>query len=511
MTVKELTQRLGEARTERASRQNQINNYLRFADPTAPRIGDSLHKPQDRSDEADDRFDTTLNEVAEDFAADLIARVMPRQSNWLAFEPNEQLPKEVRKQLEEPLRLRTATIFDAIRASNFYDDAAPNWALDQGHGTACLQVTDPGSGQEFLFEHIPVNQLLILRGERGPKLIAREFMWELAEALAYWPGYNWPERLKAEARRTTGQCRRINTVLAATRIADPGGERWRWQVLVDGKHLIHEEELTGRGSCPFILSRWRTHSASAWGVGPLLKSVPDAMTLDQERYLILKNLGFAVDPVTMYDHDGVINVDGGVAPGDWIARRAGSKIDRLDPGNLSPAYYEQGHLQDNIRRAGFQSGPRQRGKTPPTLGQWMDEKAEEGRRLEMPTGKLYTEAVIAIVSRVERLLLDRGEIDETLSVGEKVITLKPLNPLSRQQDYEQVQNAQALLREYSTITGPQVLAAEVDTRATFENMKARLQDTLIEMRPEEQADPYLQAVLGQPGTSAGLEEPMPEG
>lgn len=502
---------LAKARTDRSRRQSQINRFLRFADPSKPRIGDSLTSPTERADEVDDLFDTTLQEVYEDFSSELIGRLMPRHSDWLTYAPVESLPQEDKKRIEEPLKARSTLIFEAIRASNFYDEAAGEWAMDQGHGTSGLMIVDPGKGQPIFCESIPPNQLLVGRGARGVDFKAREAAWQLHEAMAYWPRYNWTKKQRADAEHKTRRLRIVTVIEAASLIPTPAGERWKWRVVVDNE-VVHETELRGTGCCPVITSRWRTHASSAWGVGPLLKCVPDALTLDQERYLVLKNLGKVVDPPTMYDDDGVLNPEGGVGAGMWIPRLPGSKIDTVDSGRIEAAFYVEGGLQDSIRRAGFQSGPRQRGKTPPTLGQWMDEKAEEGRRLEMPTGKLYSEGVIAIVQRFEYLLLKRGEIEPFLEIEDRKAPIKvqPLNPLSRQQDFEEIQTAQQLLQFGNAVFGPQIMAAYVDGAQTLDEMRKRLNDKLIVVREAADIDPLLRGVLGQPGSAAGLETP-PEG
>src|SRR5690606_838827 len=152
----------------------------------------------------------------------------------------------------------------------------------------------------------------------------------------------------------------------------------------------------------------------------------------------LKNLGRQVDPVTVYDDDGVLNPEGGIGAGMWLPRLPGSKIDQLDAGQIEIAYYEQGKLQDAVRRAGFQSGPRQEGKTPPTAFQWREQQVEEGRRLEQPTGKLYEEGVIAILNRVEFLLTQRGAIEPLVQAGKQAIRVRPLSPLAKQQDSEKL-------------------------------------------------------------------------
>lgn len=502
----DLAQRLATARADRSKRQARINDYLTYADPAQPRIGDSVTTTQDRADEVDALYDGTLMEVHEDFASDLVDRVMPRDRDWVEYEPEETLDEFIAKELEPEFDARKAKVFSAIRQSNFYSEAAGEWAGNLGHGTSAMVIIDYGAGLPLCFESISPSQLLIERGPGGlTSLRAREYSWALEDALAYWPHYDWPRTLRMRAKSTNGKRSMVKITEAATLVPDPAGERWTWRVCADD-HLVHTSTLEGRGSCPIIVTRWRTFSASAWGVGPGLKTLPDAMTLNQERRMVLKNLGKWVDPPVAYDDDGVLNPEGGVGPGDWIPRLPGSKVEQLKPeGMIEAAYYEQGTLQDNIRRGLFQYGPRQRGKTPPTFGQWMDEKTEEGRRLELPTGKVYDEGVIAILDRVEHLLTQRGDLDPVITQDSTIVRLRPLSPLARQQAAEDVSQANQILTMARAVFGDQVLSAFVDAGATLQNIKKALNDKLIMIRSADAADPLLRGVLGQPGMGEGLE------
>ena len=503
---KDLAKRIAAARRDRSHHQTAINDFLRLADPVRPRIGDSASSTT-RSDEADSLFDPVLQEVAEDFAADTLHRAMPRDSDWVKYETTEDVPDEVRVALAEPLARRTKSIFAAIRGSNFYSEAGAEWSMDLGHGTAALICNDYGAGEPLCFEGIGPHQLLIERGAKGKlSFKGREFNLPLEEAFAQWEGANWPAKLRRELSQDSTRRRVVACIEGATRIYDPGDEKWRWQVCVDG-HVVDDRVLVGVGSCPIIVTRWRSVSTTAWGIGPLRKAIADAKSLDQVAYLRLKNLGKRVDPVTVYDDDGVLNPEGGIGPGDWIPRLPGSKIDQLDGGDIEVAYYEQGVLQDNVRRAGFQNGPDQKGKTPPTAFQWREEQMREGRRLELPTGKLYEEGVIAILQRVEYLLTERGEIEPIVQAGRRAVKFRPMNPLAKQQDAEKLQNASNLLQMWRAVLDPQVIAATVDTVATMENMKRSADDEMIVMRSPEQADEMMRGVLGQPGMGEGLETP----
>lgn len=508
----DLTNRLADAKRDRNNRQGQINDYLSFADPAQPRIGDALQGTTDRAVEIQTLYDGTLMEVHEDFASDLVDRVMPRGRDWLKYEPDESLDEAARKYLEPEFAARTTRIFSAIRQSNLYEEAAGEWAGGLAHGTGAMSLVDPGKGLPLRFEAISPSQLLLGRGPGGGlSFKARDYMWALEDAMAFWPKYDWKAKHRRMLDSKTQRRNLVRIYECATAIPDEGDERWKWQVAVDDE-MVFEDEFRGRGSCPLIVSRWRTISTSAWGIGPGLKVLPDQMTLNQERRLVLKNLGKMVDPPTVYDDDGVLNPEGGVGAGDWLPRLPGSRVEQMkQEGVIEAAYYEQGGLQDNIRRGLYQYGPRQRGKTPPTASQWMDEKTEEGRRLELPTGKVYAEGPIQILNRVEYLLTKRGALDPAITHNKQLVHLRPMSPLARQQASEDVAMASQVMGTIRTFADPNVIAAQVDVRGTIENIKTALGEKLIELLPKEQAQTLLGSVLGgspdgaqgaQPGASA---------
>lgn len=501
----ELATRIAAAKIDRARHQNAINDFLRLADPVRPRIGDNS-ATMTRADEASDLYDDTLQQVAEDFASDTLHRMMPREAPWVQYEPVSAVDDAVKAALADPLKKRTQAIFDAVSGSNFYSEAGAEWSFDLGHGTAAMVCNDYAAAEPLCFEGIGPHQLLIEKGAKGKlSFKAREFTMPLEEAFAQWgEGAKWPQKLRSELRSPNTKRRLVTCLEAATRIYDPGDEKWKWQVAVDD-HVIIEDELVGVGSCPIIVTRWRSTSTTAWGNGPLRKALANAKSLDQVAYLRLKNMGKACYPVTVYDDDGVLNPEGGVGPGMWLARLPGSKIEQLDGTDLNTAYFETGMLQDAVRRAGFQNGPDQKGKTPPTAFQWREEQLEEGRRLEQPTGKLYEEGVIAILQRVEYLLTKRGEIDEVVDAGRQAIRVRPKNPLAKQQDGEKVQNASNLLNIVRGTFGDQAVSATVDTVKTIENLKRAVDDEIIVLRAPEDADQMMRGVLGQPGMEPGLE------
>jgi hypothetical protein len=73
-------------------------------------------------------YDSTLMEVHEDFASDVIDRVMPRGRDWVEYQPDEALGRVAGQAARAEFQRRRTVIFSEIRKSNFYSEAAGEWA-----------------------------------------------------------------------------------------------------------------------------------------------------------------------------------------------------------------------------------------------------------------------------------------------------------------------------------------------------------------------------------------------
>jgi hypothetical protein len=165
----------------------------------------------------------------------------------------------------------------------------------------------------------------------------------------------------------------------------PGEENWVHRIIVDNKQRW-AMALPGRGVLPDhplpvpLPVRQR--------VGPRPGAQGRADRAHAGRAGLPEPEGAAAHrrPVTSYEEDGVMNVEAGLDAGTWMPRAAGSK----PPETLTPEVrfdalvWNVDQLKDGIKKALYQDRPEQDGKTPPTLGQWNDEKVWNSRRRELP-------------------------------------------------------------------------------------------------------------------------------
>jgi hypothetical protein len=224
-----------------------------------------------------------------------------------------------------------------------------------------------------------------------------------------WPDADWdklgPEPQDAESQelKITDGCWRDWT--------DVGTETYKYAVQCQGK-VIYSKPYKGAGSCPFIVAGWSRDPTTAWRIGPTYRTLPAIKTLNHVRFLDLKNYDKYVDPPTSYEDDGVMNLDGGVNPGDWLPRAVGSEPPEVieSKARFDVAVFERDELRSVVKRAHYQDRPEQIGKTPPTATQWQDERVERARRMGTPATNLVIELQIPIYTRFSYLLEQRGTL-----------------------------------------------------------------------------------------------------
>lgn len=430
--VKQARKRIARAETDRNRHAKRIDDCYRFALPWRRRTGQSTNNA---AADLDDIFDSTAMTVVEDFAADMLNTFTPMKADWVEPKPVQTLDAGDTNILSGQLQKYASVIFSQMRRSNLFQALQESY-LDLATGTMAILIQDRHPSEPLHCQAVPITDLLIERGPWGD-VGARWRKWKVAKSdiKALWPeatppnGQTWSSEDATEVEITDGLWRDWT---------DLGNEAWQYIVLI-GNDAIYEKQYKGAGSCPLIVARWSRDGSTAWGVGPLYRSMPDVKTVNHVKYLGLKNLDRVVDPVTTYEDDGVINVDQGIEPGSWIPRMTGSKAPEVleSKGRFDVQYMEVDDLRSSIRRAHYQDRPEQSGKTPPTATQWADEAAERARRMGTPATNLVIEWQYPIFRRFAYLLTQRGMLPK-VELNGKEIALEPVSPLLRAQEQEEV-------------------------------------------------------------------------
>lgn len=479
-----LIRRIEQARQDRDRHETWLNECLRLAAPTYRRINQKLD-PEGRVEESDDQFDNELEVVGEDFASDMISTFTPQHERWVTFEPADDLTEGQRREIGPQLRAYADAIFAEIERSNYYD-AAQECFLFWGVSAMAVAISDMGPHNPLHFQPIEIPDLLMERGPDGTVTGKwREMSLTPADMHFLW-GARYGDKFPMPANGM--QNKSCKVIEGCDRDwSKPGVEVWNYRIIVNGKVRV-TETYEGAGSCLVVACRFRQQADSAWGPGPFKKATPRARVLDELGYLNLKGLGRTIDPAFSYEEDGLANYDQGMEPGRAFARAPGSKPPEafLPDVRFDASFFAADEMRKGIKRSCYQDRPEQPGDTPPTLGQWMDEKAWNTRRKELPRDRCVREWVLPIIERVAWILSKRGVLPEIKLKGGKLVSVRPISPLSKAKDLEDISITGQVLGMARGIGEAIQTGLPIDAKATMERIIETAKERHIVMMTDEQ-------------------------
>lgn len=444
--LKEVETRLQRANKDKDKHKKRLDDYYRLAMPWR-----HLHDQEYDEGNIDEIFDNTAVDATVDFASEMRATFTPENFEWMEAVPSKDLGKIEAEMVAPQAKEYNAGIFNEIRRSNFQAESLESYQ-DLSHGTMAMMIVDHDSSLPIHCESIPANDLLIARGVRKEvDLRAIDSILFADQIPVLFKKAKANQSLMDEIARNPSSEIKVRQAVWRD-YSDAGNERWKY-VAYYGKHILEQDSYVGEGSCPFIVGRWMTDAKTSWGIGPGYLQLPNIKTANLLKELILKNADYATDPAFTYDDDGVINFDQGLYPGTAIPRAPGSKIDILESrSQFDVGYFQQNELRDSINRGYYQDQPFQKGKTPPTAEQWLDEAARAARRMGAPAGRLVTEWQIPIYKRFAYLLGKRGALPKVELNGE-LVSLQPSSPLIRKQKIDEALNIQRFVGVLASVVG----------------------------------------------------------
>lgn len=437
-------------------------------------------------------YDETTMYVLEDFAGDMLNIFTPRKNNWVKLTPGAQLNQVEQAQIQELVRGLQGFVFDRMAESNLYQ-ALQEAYCDLGVGTMSLLILDIDATKPVHCESIPGPDLLLNRGPYGMvdgQFRCRKYNREEVEVM--WPEADLSVLGATPEEYADAGMAYIEGIDGCWRDwSDRGTERYHYGVLTNG-NLVQHREYQGPGSCPFITARWSRDATTAWGFGPTYRTLPATRTLNYARFLDIKNYEKYVDPPTSYEDDGVLNIDMGIEPGDWIPRAVGSEEPKVieSMARFDVASLERQELRSTIKRAHYQDRPEQLGKTPPTATQWADEAAERARRMGTPATNLVEELQYPLMRRFQRIYAERGTLP-TVSLDGRVVQMQPSSALLRAQQQEEVVRMDKYAELIAGRFGPQMAIVVIDV-VNYAQKMSKLMD--IDPNITRDADKIAQAI-----------------
>lgn len=504
----EALSRLKDARAQKNEAEKDLQEAYFF---TRPRlcwdVKSTQKKPPRRDEEREDLATGIGSEVSEDFATEAVAAFFPQGTDWVESTIDESevvdVPKEEVEDLKAEAIERNKIIFSAIRSSNFESELGTSLDPHLAVGTVAWWIDKPFNTRPINTQHVPPRELefnVEADGSIGDRFRVRWVKGSKMKSVL--PDVTLPEKV-AKKIRDEKNCT-IEVVWCFWRDwSDPENDKWTHVLVVD-KIAVHEQTLEGEGCLPLVIARISPDSEYAWGFGPSIKSLQEYRVLDVITAATQDRVDIAVSPPMAYPDDGVMDFEGGIEGGKAYPMRPGSGRD-IQPlyfeGNPDLGYYTATDLERRIRRKHFADYPEQKGDTPPTATQWVDEMVKAQRRIGTPGKKFWREGPYAIYRRFEWLLEKDGKIADIMVNGRK-LTLVPNNPATQAADNQKVQIGMQVLGLAKSYF-PETSAAAIDERATIDNLKRLTKDEVVVLRDEAQTQALLQKVIGM-ASEAGI-------
>lgn len=440
-------------------------------------------------------FISLPEEMATDLAGDIITYFTPAEVRWASYEVITDVQEDMADQVLELVKDREDKLFTLIQASN-YNDMAPQWGFEAAsHGTAAIWVEASHIAMPIHCEAVLPHELLLTPGHRGflDRFREKTVLASTLNALFAGAGYDLSEpRIKAKMEKPG----------ATVKVCwgywldweDPGNPMWLSEVTVDGIRVSPEKQLVGpiTGACPLLVGRFNPQAGKPWGRGAGRKALPDMRVLDKMDETVLSGLDQSLLNTIIYPSDGFLDLENGIVAGTAIP--AGRSFDKNQIADLSrnvnvdQGWFAEDRIEDRIRRAFYQDGPRQRGETPPTAAQWLDERRRVQQRLGKPSAPLWSELILPMIQRFEFLGVQLGEMPDAITHNGRAISVTPISPLQKAQNQDKVMVTRSNL-ELAAMTFGESLPQVIDMPTTLRNIVRASGDELTAINEEPVAAP----------------------
>jgi len=473
-----------------------IEEVFRYCAPDRQKdFTDQTDAVTDQKSETD-TFTSIGEELASDLGGDLVTYYMPSTERWFEYEVTAPIAQDQAQQVEDLVSVREDALWNLIQSTNLNDIAPALHFETATHGTPGLWVDLAHIQQPVYCEVVPPHELLITPGHLGilDRFRERRVYADTLEAL-----FHQQIRAGQVSLEDPGLKMKMKKPGCLVKAcwgfwldwSDPGNPIWRNEITVDGKRVTPETPLVlgpMAGSCPLLVGRFNPRPGKAWGRGPGIKALPDFRTLDELSDVVLSGLDQNIGRTLIYADDSYLDLREGLEAGRAYPAARGFTRDQIyefPPNvNVDQDFFTEDRFLETLRRAFYQDGPRQRGETPPTAAQWLDERRRVQQRLGKPSAPIWSELILPMIQRFETLAVMLGVVPEAITHNGQAITVTPLSPLQKAQNQDKVMVTRSNLDLAFSTLGPEVTAQVVDVPTTFKNIKKASGDELLVINTE---------------------------
>ena len=439
LNVKEVMQREAKAQARKEEFRSIYEDCYEYALPQRNLYGGYWEGKTPGKNKMQRVFDSTAMSSTKRFANRMQAGLFPPNRHWCKLEPGSAIPLQERPRAQEILDAYVDIMFDQLRQTSF-DLAMGEFLLDLCVGTAVMMVMPGDEVTPIRFTAVPQYLVAIEEGANGTIDNVYRKLRIKAEAIQReFPDIQMtPELEDAMVRRPSEELDLFDVILF-----DQESGRYHYHVIWPAKaqELVYRE----MDSSPFIVARFSKTAGEVYGRGPLVDAIADIKTLNKTLELVLKNASLAISGVFLAADDGVLNPQNiKIQPGAIIpvARNGGPGGASLAPlpraGDFNTSQILLQDLRVNIKKMMMDDTLPPDTMSARSATEIAQRQAELATNLGSAFGRLMTEIMNPLVSRVLYVLDRQGLIDLPLKVNGVQIKVTPVSPLAEAPKMEEV-------------------------------------------------------------------------
>ena len=413
-------------------------------------------------------FDSTAIHSTQRFANRIQSGLFPPYKKWCRLEPGNDIPADRKAEVQQALDLYLDKMFTLLRQSNF-DLAMGEFLLDLCVGTAVMLIQPGDDINPIQFTPVPQYLIALEEGPHGTvDNVYRKYKVR-AEALPrQYPDIKLNEQL---TRLIETKPQEMVELIEAV-IIDTERKDYCY-------HIIHEktkDELVFRrmDTTPWIVARYMKIPGEVFGRGPLVSALPDVKTLNKTLELLLKNASIACAGVYTAADDGVINPSNiRITPGSIIpvARNGGPQGASLAPlprsGDFNVSQIVINDLRVNIKKTLLDDTLPPDNMSARSATEIVERMKELAQNLGAAFGRLITETMVPIITRVLFIMDEKGLIQLPLKVNGLEVKVVPVSPLAKAQNLEEINEVMQFFQIANSLGPGGVAELKPDAIATY--------------------------------------------
>lgn len=396
-------------------------------------------------------YDSTAIMASQMLAANMHANLTSPSARWFNMSYND--PKladnvEARRWIEASSKL----VYDEIQASNFNLETAELYTDVACFGTGALieeELTNKdGDFEGLAFTSAGIKEVYFEDGVDGqPVKFYRHLRWPATKLVDKFGLENLPEKIQTAYEK--GVQDRIDVLFAIWRRFDKPNDPFKvtkaedrpygfQYFLLDGCTELGEEG--GYYEMPAFIPRWRTTSESRWGNSPAMVALPDILTLNELKMLVLRANEKVIDP-TIFAEERALLGDLDLSPaGLNVVRRLNGIQPFESRARFDVSAMKEAELRDSIQRM-FYVDQLQLKDSPSMTATEAQIRYEMMQRVLGPTlGRMRVDYIDRVVTRSFNILFRAGklpEMPEVVKAAGAEASIDYTGPLARAQKLDQ--------------------------------------------------------------------------